>query len=107
MLPIFQQKITRLRTCDRNVADDVGRPGTPYGARGIGQALNFIMSEDVVRFYKLAEACRDGAAQARNSVDEQAWLKLADDWLKLARANDARANEKPRQCPPTRRAASD
>src|SRR5258707_10883827 len=53
------------------------------------------MSEDEVRFYKLAEACRDGAAQARNSVDEEAWLKLADDWLTLARAS-----EKPRQRPP-------
>jgi hypothetical protein len=58
------------------------------------------MSGDVVRFYKLAEVCRDRAAQARNSIDEEAWLKLADDWLKLARANE-------KQSPPTRRAASD
>jgi hypothetical protein len=70
--------------------------------RGIGQPLSFIMSEDVVRFYKLAEVCRDRATQARNSIDEEAWLKLADDWLELARAN-----EKPRQSPATRRAASD
>jgi hypothetical protein len=53
------------------------------------------MSDNAVRFYKLAEVCRDRAAQARNSNDEEAWLKLADDWLKLARAN-----AKPRQSPP-------
>ena len=70
--------------------------------RGIGQPLSFTMSEDLVRFYKLAELCRDQAAQARNSIDEEAWLKLADDWLKLARAD-----EKPQQFPPMRRAASD
>jgi hypothetical protein len=54
------------------------------------------------RFYKLAEVCRDRAAQARNSIDGEAWLKLADDWLELARAN-----EKPRQFSATTRAASD
>ena len=69
---------------------------------GIGQSLSFIMSEDLVRFCRLAELCRDQAAQARNSIDEEAWLKLADDWLKLARAD-----EKPRESPPMRRAASD
>jgi hypothetical protein len=74
----------------------------PLTGRGIGQPLSFVMSEDVVRFCKLAEMCRERAAQARNSIDEEAWLKLADDWLTLARAN-----EKTRQSPPTRRAASD
>ena len=33
------------------------------------------MSEGV-RFYQLAEVCRDRAAQARNSVDAEAWLNL-------------------------------
>jgi hypothetical protein len=60
------------------------------------------MSDDVERFHKLAEVCRDRAAQARYSIDEEAWLKLADDWLKLAQAN-----EKSRQSLATRRAASD
>ena len=45
------------------------------------------MSEDVLRFYQLAEVCRDRAAQARNSIDAEAWLKLAGDWLELARAD--------------------
>jgi hypothetical protein len=70
--------------------------------RGIGQPLSFIMSEDLVRFHKLAELCREQAAQARNSIDEEAWLKLADDWLKLAPAD-----KKPRQSLPMRRAACD
>jgi len=95
----LQQKVTRPRACDRNAADDVGRTGT---LTGIGKLSSFIMSGDLGRFYKLAEVCRDRAAQARNSIDGEAWLKLADDWLKLARAN-----EKPRQSLATRRAASD
>jgi hypothetical protein len=45
------------------------------------------MSEGVQRCYQLAEVCRDRAAQARNSIDAEAWLKLAEDWLELARAD--------------------
>ena len=46
------------------------------------------MSEGVLRFYHLAEVCRDRAAQARNSIDAESWLKLAEDWLELARADE-------------------
>ena len=48
------------------------------------------MSEGVLRFYQLAEVCRDRAAQTRNSIDAEAWLKLAEDWLELARADGQR-----------------
>ena len=59
------------------------------------------MSEGELRFYQLAEVCRDRAAQTRNSVDAEAWLKLAEDWLELARADGQRRDT------PTSRAASD
>ena len=45
------------------------------------------MLEGVQRCYQLAEVCRDRAAQARNSIDAEAWLKLAEDWLEFARAD--------------------
>jgi uncharacterized alpha-E superfamily protein len=57
------------------------------------------MSEGVLRFYHLAEVCRDRAAQTRNSIDADAWLKLAEDWLELAHGQ--------RRDTPTSRAASD
>jgi hypothetical protein len=34
------------------------------------------MSEGVLRFYQLAEVCRDRAAQARNSIDAESWQNL-------------------------------
>ena len=46
------------------------------------------MSESVQRCYQLAEVCRDRAAQARNSIDAEAWLKLAEDWVEFARADE-------------------
>ena len=46
------------------------------------------MSESVQRCYQLAEVCRDRAAEARNSIDAEAWLKLAEDWLEFARADE-------------------
>jgi uncharacterized alpha-E superfamily protein len=61
------------------------------------------MSEGVLRFYQLAEMCRDRAAQARNSIDAEAWLKLAGDWLELARADEQGRDNRA----PTSRAASD
>jgi hypothetical protein len=48
------------------------------------------MSEDAVRFRRLAEECRDQAAKARSSIDEEAWLKLAEEWLALAHVNEQR-----------------
>jgi len=61
------------------------------------------MLEGVLRFYQLAEMCRDRAAQARNSIDAEAWLKLAGDWLELARADEQGRDNRAPMC----RAASD
>jgi hypothetical protein len=56
----------------------------------MGLVASFCMSEDVLRFYQLAEVCRERAAQARQSVDAEPWLKLAEDWLEFARADQQR-----------------
>jgi len=72
-----------------NAADDVGRTGTPYGAR-LGQPLRpYHVPKMLVRFCKLAEVCRGpGRHKPATPSMRRAWLKLADDWLKLARANE-------------------
>ena len=37
------------------------------------------------RYRREAAACRLRAEETANSVDKEAWLKLGDDWDKLAR----------------------
>jgi hypothetical protein len=39
---------------------------------------------DAERFRLEAEECRRLAENARTEVDKEAWLRLADDWIKLA-----------------------
>jgi hypothetical protein len=41
------------------------------------------------RYRKNAEECLDRAAQARNSEDTDAWLLIAEEWLRLAVEFDA------------------
>jgi hypothetical protein len=38
------------------------------------------------RFLDEAEECLRQAAMAKDALDKKAWLELAEDWLKLARA---------------------
>jgi hypothetical protein len=42
------------------------------------------------RFRKQAEECRQMAAKVISPLDKEAWLKLAEDWLRLAREADRR-----------------
>jgi hypothetical protein len=35
-----------------------------------------------------AEECRRNAEQAMNPIDRDSWLRLAGDWMKLARGED-------------------
>jgi hypothetical protein len=39
---------------------------------------------DAERFRKEAEDCRELAGKAMSPADKEAWLQLAEDWLKLA-----------------------
>ena len=49
------------------------------------------MSDDyAARFRKQAEECRAHAANAVNPIDKEAWLRLAEEWLKMASSIDAR-----------------
>lgn len=38
------------------------------------------------RFLNEAEECLRQAAMAKDALDKKAWLELAEDWMKLARA---------------------
>jgi len=52
------------------------------------------------RYRKNAEECLDRAAQARKSEDLDAWLLIAEDWLRLAVEFDA-AKQQSRTPPAT------
>jgi len=45
---------------------------------------------DASRYLKQAEECRQLAAKAVNPIDREAWHRMADDWLKLARETELR-----------------
>ncbi len=47
------------------------------------------------KFRREAQECRQNAKQARSPVDREAWLRLAEDWLKLARGEDLKPGSKP------------
>ena len=50
-----------------------------------------LMTEnDVERFRYEARECRQLAERATNSIDKQAWLRLAEDWIKLAEEAERR-----------------
>jgi hypothetical protein len=46
------------------------------------------MSHDAAQFRKQAEECRQLAAMALKQTDKAFWLRLAEDWLKLAQEAD-------------------
>ena len=55
---------------------------------GDGQA----MPEDDYR--KKAEECRAMAARAVSTIDKEAWLKLAEDWLRMAESRESIARKR-------------
>jgi hypothetical protein len=48
------------------------------------------MAEDAARFRKRAEEAREHAARARSPLDKEAWLRVAEEWLKLAVSAEGR-----------------
>jgi hypothetical protein len=49
------------------------------------------MPEDAARFRQQAVECSQQAAKAINPIDKETWLRLAQEWLKLAQAIDGEA----------------
>jgi hypothetical protein len=52
------------------------------------------MSEsDAVRYRKQAEEARQFAEKAISTLDKEAWLKVAGEWIKLAESASARGSK--------------
>jgi hypothetical protein len=45
---------------------------------------------EAARFRQQAEECREQAAKAFSPLDKEAWLKVAEEWIKLAMAVEER-----------------
>lgn len=61
--------------------------------RVVGKAGDYVhgMAEhDAIRFRQQAQEALEHAQSTTNPVDIKAWLLVAEDWLKLAQAVDAR-----------------
>jgi hypothetical protein len=48
------------------------------------------MSNDSDRFRRQADECREQAAKAINPLDKESWLRVAEEWIKLAQATERR-----------------
>jgi hypothetical protein len=46
--------------------------------------------QEAARFRKQAEECREQAAKAISPLDKEAWLRVAEEWLKLAMTVEGR-----------------
>jgi hypothetical protein len=46
--------------------------------------------DEAARYRKQAEECREQAAKAISPLDREAWLRVANEWLMLALAVEAR-----------------
>jgi hypothetical protein len=53
--------------------------------------------DDADRFRKQAEEAREQAAKAISPLDKEAWLRVAEEWLKLALSVEGR---RPKLGPP-------
>lgn len=62
----------------------------PVVSGGIMEYSDGMSGEDVERFRKHADGCHQRAQRAINPLDKEAWLLLADDWIKLAQAAEER-----------------
>ena len=61
--------------------------------------LSVAMTEtDAERYRRQAEECQKLAQRSANQFDEKSWLHVAEDWIKLAEADEGRrAKSWPRQ----------
>jgi hypothetical protein len=48
--------------------------------------ISVVMSDDAARFRKQAEEAREHASRAHSPLDKEAWLRVAEEWIKLAQS---------------------
>ena len=51
---------------------------------------NCLSEQDAIRFRQQAVEAQERAAGATDLIDKEAWLLIAEDWLELAQAVEAR-----------------
>jgi hypothetical protein len=51
------------------------------------------MSNDSDRFRRQADESRQQAARSVNPLDKESWLRVAEEWIKLAQAADDRRDK--------------
>jgi hypothetical protein len=49
--------------------------------------------DDAAKFRNQADECREQAAKALSPLDKEAWLQVAEEWLKLAMSGEKRRRE--------------
>ena len=64
-----------------------GRPAAPNGVVEYSDGMS---AEDAERFRRHADGCHQKAGRAINPLDKEAWLLLADDWIKMPQAAEER-----------------
>jgi hypothetical protein len=47
---------------------------------------------EAAKFRQQADECREQAAKAISPLDKEAWLRVAEEWLRLATSADGRPN---------------
>ena len=52
--------------------------------------ITVVSDHEATRFRRQAEDCRQQAAKAVSPLDKEAWLRVAEEWLKLAVSVDGR-----------------
>jgi hypothetical protein len=48
---------------------------------------------EAARFRKLADDCRQQAEKAISPLDKEAWLRTAEEWIKLAQSAEQRDSQ--------------
>jgi hypothetical protein len=63
--------------------------------------LLIAVAEEADRYRRQAQECREQAANATGPIDKESWLWLADEFMKLARADEERGSPRIKKGPST------
>jgi hypothetical protein len=84
----------RAKTCILNYSIAIPRPSNSLShAAAISRStvrLSAMSEDDAARFRKQADECREQASKAFSPLDKEAWLRTAEEWIKLAMSVEER-----------------
>ena len=67
------------------------KPPITHGTKMCGRALVEAMTINIIRYRAYFEDARKRAEQVADPVEKQAWLRMAEKWLKLLALAEQRA----------------